>query len=147
MMFHCSLYKQSSPLRVPSSKQAHKRLVDRRRAGAPPKMPLQGKTVGSLNEGRPSVRSVFSSSPQGPKPGILMPQSTQSHARPSCMVSMMDRLLQRGEKNNAGFIITEVGVITVSTKQMSLTLECSKSRFTTSALQVTTPHNKHQTDR
>lgn len=66
------------------------------------------------------------------------------------LVSMMDRAdawvcLQQGE-NNAGFIFSEVSVISVSTKQMSLTLERSKSRFTTSACRVTTPRNKHQTD-
>lgn len=43
----------------------------------------------------------------------------------SCMVSMMDRarICSNREKNNTGFIFTEVSVTSVSTKQMSLTLE------------------------
>lgn len=150
-MFRCSLCKQSSPVRVPSSKQAHKRLVDRRRGGSAAQDTSTRENSWSLKEGRPSARSVFSLSPQGLKASALIPQSMQSHTRPSCMVSMMDRanawVCSNREKNNAGFIFTEVSVISVSTKQMSSTLERSKSRFATSALQVTTSRNKHQTDR
>lgn len=52
------------------------------------------------------------------------------------MVSMMDRadawVLSNREKYNAGFIFTEVSVISVSTKQMSLTLACGKGPLQTS---------------
>ena len=110
--------------------------MDRRRAGAKDGSPTE-RTVGA--ERRTSicqdVRSVFSFSPKGPQASILLPQSTQPHTRPSCMVSMMDGadapVASNMEKNNAGFIQTEVSVISVSTKQMSLTLERSKNRFTT----------------
>lgn len=114
-----------------------------------PKMDLQQRELLVLKDERPSARSVFSFSPKGPQASILLPESTQPHTRPSCMVSMMDgadaRVASNMEKNSAGFIQTEVSVISVSTKQMSLTLERSKNRFTTTAFQFTTSHNGHQT--
>lgn len=89
-----------------------------------------------LERGRPSVRSPFSFSPQGLPASILKPPRTQSHARPSSMVSMMDRadawVCSNREKCNAGFIFTEVSVISVSTKQMSLTLARGKGPLQTS---------------
>lgn len=85
----------------------------------------------NLKEGRPSVRSACSFSPQGLQASILMPRHTRSHTHPSCTVSMMDRadvwVCSNREKNNAGLIFTEVSVISVSTKQMSLTLERGKT--------------------
>lgn len=97
-----------------------------------------------LKEERPFVCSA--DSPQGPRAGTLMPQSAQSHAHSSCMVSMMDHAnacaSSNRENNNAGFIFTEAGAIRASTKQMSLTLEHKhKFHFTTSAFQITTPRN------
>lgn len=97
-----------------------------------------------LKEERPFVCSAYS--PGGPRAGTLLPQSTRSHARPSCMVSMMDHAnactSSNRENNNAGFIFTEASAIGVSTKQMSLTLEHKhKFHFTTSAFQITTPRN------
>lgn len=79
-----------------------------------------------------------------------MPQSSQSHTRPSCTVSIMDRanawVCFNRDNSNAGFIFIEVSIISVSTKQMSLTLKCSKSCSATSAFQVTTPCNKPRMD-
>lgn len=63
------------PSALPSSKQARQRL-----AGALPKMPLWGKTVGNFRARHPSVPSLFSFFPYGLQASILMCQSTQSPA-------------------------------------------------------------------
>lgn len=116
------------PCQLPKHKQPHRRLVDFRRA----QDGSQRENLWCLKEEPPSARCAFS--PQGLKASILMPQSTQSHTHPSCMVSVMDCanawICSNRENNNADFIFTEVSIISVSTKQMSLTLEASKYRST-----------------
>lgn len=129
----------AEPSALPRSKRAHQRLVDCRRAGALPEVDLRGKQCWCLKREASRLRDVcFSFPPHGPAASVWMPQSTQSRTHHSCMVSIMDHanalVCSNRENNNVGFIFTKVSVVRVSTKQMSSTLQRSKSRPTNRGL-------------
>ena len=138
-MFLFSLYRLLSPV---CCLTANRLARDSSIAGEREQNPRWISTAKLLVSERGTLICAFRFSPQGLKASIIMPHSKRLHTHPSRMVSMMDHTndwdCSNTKNDNAGFTFTEVSIVTVSTKQMGLTLE-QKFCFTTSASQVTIP--------
>lgn len=124
-VFYCLLCTYTvEPSALPSSKQAHQRHRDKQECCL--RCIFKGKQLGVSKRDAHlwGVCSAFS--PQGLQVSILMSQSMQSHAPVWSAWWIVPEFAPTGRTNNSGFTFTEVSVTTVSTKQMSLTLEPGK---------------------